>query len=300
MRYGHPKGASSEIYLVPTIPWEDIFRDPSRKLYFTEGWLKALAAAKFLGIPVLAYDGINNFAKGSVLLPIYNEIVWRGREVVLINDKDVPGNPDSLRGENLHARLLTERSVDAVWLCRYPKNCKYGKLDDALVANGATWFRQQVLKKAVQWDSVVAEEVIPPGITEAPLRERVVIPPMPAEAMYGIAKRITKEFATPPSVTYSAVLAALAAGGLIPHDMRRSAAKALRAAGVPESVIMATGGWRTPSMLRRYAIVSSADQRAAVELLERARAEKALSPNPALIAVKRTETRATTRNEKVQ
>jgi integrase len=71
---------------------------------------------------------------------------------------------------------------------------------------------------------------------------------------------------------------------LIPHDMRRSAAKALRAAGVPESVIMATGGWRTPSMLRRYAIVSSADQRAAVEMLERARAER--SPNPALIAWK--------------
>jgi integrase len=66
--------------------------------------------------------------------------------------------------------------------------------------------------------------------------------------------------------------------GLIPHDMRRSAAKALRAAGVAESVIMATGGWRTPSMLRRYAIVSSADQRAVVELLERARAERNSGP----------------------
>jgi hypothetical protein len=42
---------------------------------------------------------------------------------------------------------------------------------------------------------------------------------------------------------------------------------------VPESVIMATGGWKTPAMFRRYAIVSSADQRAAVEMLERARAE---------------------------
>jgi integrase len=63
--------------------------------------------------------------------------------------------------------------------------------------------------------------------------------------------------------------------GLLVHDMRRSAAKALRAAGVPESVIMATGGWRTPSMLRRYAIVSSADQKAVVELLERARAAEA-------------------------
>ena len=61
--------------------------------------------------------------------------------------------------------------------------------------------------------------------------------------------------------------------GLIPHDFRRSAAKALRAAGVPESVIMSAGGWKTPAMFRRYGIVSSADQRAAMELLERARAK---------------------------
>ena len=51
-----------------------------------------------------------------------------------------------------------------------------------------------------------------------------------------------------------------------------SSAKALRAAGVPESVIIAAGGWKTPAMFRRYAIVSSADQRAPMELLERARA----------------------------
>jgi integrase len=88
--------------------------------------------------------------------------------------------------------------------------------------------------------------------------------------------------------------------GLIPHDMRRSAAKALRSAGVPESVIMATGGWRTPSMLRRYAIVSSADQRAAVEMLERARAEKTLSPNSALIAAESAPAPATNDNRKVQ
>jgi integrase len=61
--------------------------------------------------------------------------------------------------------------------------------------------------------------------------------------------------------------------GLIPHDFRRSAAKAARRAGVPESVIMAMGGWKTPSMFRRYAIVSSADQRAAVEMIVRERAE---------------------------
>jgi len=58
---------------------------------------------------------------------------------------------------------------------------------------------------------------------------------------------------------------------LLIHDFRRSAARNLRRAGVAESVIMATGGWKTPAMFRRYAIVSNADQRSAMEMLERSR-----------------------------
>jgi integrase len=62
--------------------------------------------------------------------------------------------------------------------------------------------------------------------------------------------------------------------GLILHDLRRSAAKAARRAGVPESVVMSMGGWKTAEMFRRYAIVSSADQRDAVRMLEQSRAEQ--------------------------
>jgi integrase len=65
--------------------------------------------------------------------------------------------------------------------------------------------------------------------------------------------------------------------GLILHDLRRSAAKAARRAGVPESVVMSMGGWKTAEMFRRYAIVSSADQRDAVRMLERSRAEASSS-----------------------
>ena len=75
--------------------------------------------------------------------------------------------------------------------------------------------------------------------------------------------------------------------GLILHDLRRSAAKALRGAGVAESVIMATGGWKTSAMFVRYAIVSSADQRAAVEMLERARS---LAPGSAPVAAEEPKT----------
>jgi hypothetical protein len=51
---------------------------------------------------------------------------------------------------------------------------------------------------------------------------------------------------------------------------------------VPESVIMATGGWKTPSTFRRYAIVSSADQRAFVEAIEKMRAENGARLGPVL------------------
>jgi hypothetical protein len=56
---------------------------------------------------------------------------------------------------------------------------------------------------------------------------------------------------------------------------------------------MSTGGWKTAAMFRRYAIVSNADQRAAVEMLEKARelqerARTELSHNSAIIALKST------------
>ena len=49
--------------------------------------------------------------------------------------------------------------------------------------------------------------------------------------------------------------------GLLVHDMRRSAARNLRRAGVSEGTIMQTGGWRTRSMLDRYNIQNRLDQR---------------------------------------
>jgi integrase len=58
---------------------------------------------------------------------------------------------------------------------------------------------------------------------------------------------------------------------LIVHDFRRSGARQLRRAGVPESVAQKIGGWKTAEMFKRYAIVSTADQRDAIVKLEQAR-----------------------------
>jgi integrase len=62
----------------------------------------------------------------------------------------------------------------------------------------------------------------------------------------------------------------IAAGvpGLLLHDLRRSAARNLRNAGVPEGVIMKIGGWRTRSVFERYSIIVQSDIQDAMGKLE--------------------------------
>jgi hypothetical protein len=67
--------------------------------------------------------------------------------------------------------------------------------------------------------------------------------------------------------TWAAACEAVGLPGLLFHDLRRSGARNYRRAQVTEDVIMRIGGWKTPSMFRRYNVVDERDLTEAAERL---------------------------------
>lgn len=57
--------------------------------------------------------------------------------------------------------------------------------------------------------------------------------------------------------------------GLLVHDLRRTAARTLRNAGIAEAVAMTITGHKTASMFRRYGIINNDDKVAALQQLQR-------------------------------
>ena len=64
---------------------------------------------------------------------------------------------------------------------------------------------------------------------------------------------------------------------MIFHDLRRTAERNLRRAGIAETVIMKIGDWRTRSVFERYASVSRGDMVDAIQKLQRAEQESQVS-----------------------
>jgi integrase len=66
---------------------------------------------------------------------------------------------------------------------------------------------------------------------------------------------------------------------LMIHDMRRTAARNLRRAGVTEGIIMSIGGWKTRSVFERYNITDQRDRLEALKKLEEAQNRAEVEPH---------------------
>jgi integrase len=78
--------------------------------------------------------------------------------------------------------------------------------------------------------------------------------------------------------TWVAACKAVGLPRLLFHDLRRSGARNYRRAQVTEDVIMRIGGWKTPSMFRRYNVVDERDLTEAAERLSGFLAHAASAP----------------------
>jgi len=91
---------------------------------------------------------------------------------------------------------------------------------------------------------------------------------------------------------WRAACTAVGLAGLRFHDLRRSGARNLRRAGVPESVIMRMGGWKTRSMFDRYNIVDEGDLAAAADAYD-AFLDRALATDRKVIPLTEARAKAT-------
>lgn len=71
--------------------------------------------------------------------------------------------------------------------------------------------------------------------------------------------------------------------GLIFHDLRRTAARNMRRAGIPEHVVMKRGGWKTAEVFHRYDIQDYSDQMDAAQKMDQQAAERVARVNSQLI-----------------
>jgi integrase len=139
--------------------------------------------------------------------------------------------------------------------------------------------------KVRQIDLIVGSIRLEPGVTKNLCGRQVPLTPavreLLSQCIYGqppdafVFRRENGQPVRDFRGTWIKVCAEAGVAGLLFHDLRRSAARNLRNAGVAEGVIQKIGGWKTRSMFDRYSIIDSSDISDALVKLEAGRQREA-------------------------
>lgn len=149
-RYDQPAAEMPQLYLPQLLPkgksWKQLCDDPTIPLVFTEGELKAACATKH-GIPTIALGGVWNFKSkknGVFRLPIFDEIVFKGRTVFIVFDSDAVTNPQVLHAQFKFAEELFNIGATPI-IVNLPKvdGKKHG-IDDYIVEYGIKAFKELI------------------------------------------------------------------------------------------------------------------------------------------------------------
>jgi hypothetical protein len=140
LRYAQLSGTLNEIYLPPFIDWQSVAADTSKPIIITEGELKAACGSRNTEYPCIGLGGVWCFRsakQGLPLLPIFNEISWKERQVYIVFDSDAAHKVGVMGAENSLSASLTKIGARvSVARIRAEGNEKWG-LDDLLLHKGA-------------------------------------------------------------------------------------------------------------------------------------------------------------------
>lgn len=143
LRYGQTADTVNEVYFAPNFGWKK-WSAKNEPLIITEGEIKSATACK-MGLPTIGLGGVWCFMSkrhNIPLLPEFEELGMKGREVFICYDSDGASNPDVIRAEAVLAKRLVDLGA-TVRLVRLPNvlgDDKKTGLDDFLVKRGVEAF----------------------------------------------------------------------------------------------------------------------------------------------------------------
>ncbi len=150
MKYVSPQGSSNRLYVPPPVVHAGTLRDPTQRLVITEGEKKALAGAYAGDIATTGLSGVDNWRNKNGPIADLDQIVWSGREVVVMFDSDGVSNQNVARaGRELVRELRLREAIAVLGFCPPPqgdeldRHTKFG-IDDLIVERGRQAFRDAV------------------------------------------------------------------------------------------------------------------------------------------------------------